>query len=207
MLATSPPPTPPPATSRPSARKAPSWKLARLSITWNTGACARLRSGRTSSSTRSKGTSWCAYASSVVSRTRPSSSRKLGSPERSVRSASELRKSPTIRSVSARVRPAIGVPTTTSSCPARRPQDHVQRGEEDHEQRGALAAGQRVHLRRQAGRDDQALDRAAVRFHRRPGTVGRQLQERRSARPARCRQNSTCRSSAAPDRRSRCQTA
>ena len=46
-----------------------------------------------------------------------SSSRKVGSPDRSVRSTSVLTKNPISPSISARLRPAIGVPTTMSSCP------------------------------------------------------------------------------------------
>jgi hypothetical protein len=39
-------------------------------------------------------------------------------PERSVRSASVFTKKPINGSTSLRVRPAMGVPTTTSRCPA-----------------------------------------------------------------------------------------
>ena len=45
------------------------------------------------------------------------SSRKLGSPARRVRSASVLTKNPISPSISARLRLAIGEPTTMSSCP------------------------------------------------------------------------------------------
>ena len=46
-----------------------------------------------------------------------SSSRKLGSPDKSVRSTSVLTKKPISPSISARVRLAIGEPTTMSSWP------------------------------------------------------------------------------------------
>jgi hypothetical protein len=89
----------------------------RMNITWKSGAWLRLRSGCSSATSRSNGTSWCSYAPSVPSRTRPSSSRKVGSPERSVRSTSVLAKKPISSSTSRRVRPAMGLPTTTSSLP------------------------------------------------------------------------------------------
>jgi hypothetical protein len=76
-----------------------------------------VRSALTSATSRSKGTSWWAKAPSAVSRTRRSSSRKVGSPSRSVRSTRVLAKKPTIPSVSGRVRPEIGAPTTTSGSP------------------------------------------------------------------------------------------
>ena len=77
-----------------------------------------LRSGCSSATSRSNGTSWFSYAPSVASRTRRSTSRKLGSPERSVRSTRVLMKKPISSSTSPRVRPAMGLPTTTSSLPA-----------------------------------------------------------------------------------------
>ncbi|CAM4039400.1 hypothetical protein COSO111634_31800 [Corallococcus soli] len=52
--------------------------------------------------------------------TRPSSSRKVGSPPSRVRSTSVLTKKPMSPSVSLRVRPAMGAPTLTSSCSAQR---------------------------------------------------------------------------------------
>ena len=64
---------PPPAPARAPGRRSP-------------GRPARARgcAPRSSSSTRrSKGSSWCSYAPSAVSRTRPSSSRQVGSPPRS----------------------------------------------------------------------------------------------------------------------------
>ncbi len=87
-------------------------------MAWKTGECTRLRSTPSSSTSLSKGSSWWSYAPSALSRTRPSSSPQVGSPDRSARMASMLTKKPISPSVSCRVRPAMGVPTTTSSCAA-----------------------------------------------------------------------------------------
>ncbi|HEX5872798.1 MAG TPA: hypothetical protein VFY65_20345 [Longimicrobium sp.] len=54
----------------------------------------------------------------MAARTRRTTSRNAGSPPSSVRSTSVLTKKPISSSVSGRVRPAIGLPTTTSSVPA-----------------------------------------------------------------------------------------
>ena len=54
---------------------------AAANITWKSGCVAQAALGACSASTsRSNGTSWCAHAPSVVSRTRPSSARKSGRP-------------------------------------------------------------------------------------------------------------------------------
>ncbi len=79
-------------------------------ITWNSGWRAIERAGLTSSTSRSNGRSWCAYAARSVSRTRPTSSRKLGSPPVSVRSTSVLTNIPTRSSSASSVRPAITDP-------------------------------------------------------------------------------------------------
>ncbi len=84
---------------------------------WKTTERPGSRSGRSSSTSRSNGSSSCAYAPSAAARTRRSASRKVGSPSSSARSASVLAKKPTTPSVSARPRLATGVPTTTSVCP------------------------------------------------------------------------------------------
>ena len=86
-------------------------------VTWKSGLWLRFRSGCSSSTSFSKGRSAWACAPSVTSRTRPNSSRNVGLPERSVLSTSVLVKNPINPSVSARLRPAIGEPTTMSSCP------------------------------------------------------------------------------------------
>ncbi len=86
--------------------------------TWKRGLRPGTRSGASSSTSFSNGTSWCAKAPSAVSRTRRSSPAKPGSPDRSVRRGSVFTKNPTSPSSSACVRPATGVPTTTSSSPA-----------------------------------------------------------------------------------------
>ncbi|HET7460808.1 MAG TPA: hypothetical protein VFJ82_06160 [Longimicrobium sp.] len=87
-------------------------------MTWKRGEWPSERSGRSSATTRSKGISWWSCAPSTVSRTRPTSARKEGSPARSVRSTRRLTKRPTSSSTSGWVRPATGVPTTTSSLAA-----------------------------------------------------------------------------------------
>ena len=75
-------------------------------MAWKSGVRLRSRTGCISSTSLSKGRSWSAYASSAVSRTRASRSRKAGSPERSPRSASVLMKTPISPSSSCRDRPA-----------------------------------------------------------------------------------------------------
>ena len=74
-----------------------------------------VRSGASSSTSFSKGVSWCEYAPSAVSRTRPTSSRNVGSPDRSALSTRVFRKQPIKPSSSGRIRPAMGEPTTMSS--------------------------------------------------------------------------------------------
>ena len=114
--------------------------------TWKSGCRLRLRSMRSSSTSRSKGTSWCANAPTVPARTRRTTSRKAGSPERSVRRASVLTNSPTIPSVSGRPRPATGEPTTTSSCPDQRDEEDGERAQQHAESSVAPSARrQRVH--------------------------------------------------------------
>ncbi len=85
-------------------------------ITWKSALRLMSRSGCSCSTSLSKGTSWCAYAPSVVSRTCLSSSRKVELPSSRARSTSVLTKKPISPSVSARVRLAMAVPTLTSSC-------------------------------------------------------------------------------------------
>ena len=78
------------------------------------------RSGCTAWSTISSGTSWWAKAPRVLSRTRCNSSPKGGLPDRSSRSSRVLRKKPISPSTSARLRLAMGAPTSTSSSAVRR---------------------------------------------------------------------------------------
>lgn len=68
------------------------------------------RFGLSTSTSFSKGSSWCEYAARSTSFTRRSSSRKLGSPEVSVRSTSVLTKNPTRSSRASSVRPATAEP-------------------------------------------------------------------------------------------------
>ncbi len=83
-------------------------------MAWKSGVRPRSRLGSSSSTSFSNGTSWCMYAPSVASRTRPSRAAKLGSPDASTRRTRVLTKQPMMLSASARVRPAIGVPTSRS---------------------------------------------------------------------------------------------
>ncbi len=87
-------------------------------ITWKSALRLMSRSSCSSSTSLSKGTSWCAYAPSVVSLTCRTSSRKLCPCSSFALSTSVLTKKPISPSVSARVRLAMAVPTLTSSCPA-----------------------------------------------------------------------------------------
>ena len=74
-----------------------------------------------------------------------SSSRKVGLPERSVRRTSELTKNPIRCSLSVRVRPAIGAPTTTSSWPAYRARSDWNAASSVIEQRRPLGSREGVH--------------------------------------------------------------
>ncbi len=85
--------------------------------TWKSGVRDRSRSGCSSSTSFSKGRSWCAKAPWATSRRRPSSSRNDGSPDRSARRTRVLVKKPISPSISGRRRLATGEPTAMSSCP------------------------------------------------------------------------------------------
>ena len=61
-------------TARPGSSSLSSGAFCHANSTWNRGVCARLRAGRTRSTTCSKGMSWCCCAPSDRSFTRPSSS-------------------------------------------------------------------------------------------------------------------------------------
>src|SRR4029077_12273949 len=89
-------------------------------ITWNTGLCARLRGGRTISTTCSNGMSSCSCAAKTCPLTRSSSSPTVAVPQTPSRSASVLTKNPISPSISTRLRLPTGGPTTTSSCPDNR---------------------------------------------------------------------------------------
>ncbi|AWT45246.1 hypothetical protein DMT42_25150 [Streptomyces actuosus] len=94
------------------------WSLSfQVSRVWNRGWRAIARGGLSTSTSRSKGTSWCSYAARSASRTRVSSSRKVGVPDRSARSTRVFTKNPTRSSRASSVRPAIGVPIGTSVLP------------------------------------------------------------------------------------------
>nr|WP_233587861.1 hypothetical protein [Corallococcus sp. CA049B] len=103
--------------SSPAGRALPSGVFTRLMLAWNSGVRLRSRGSAMASSTRSNGASWCAKASRAWVRTRPSSSTKDGMPDSRERKGRVLMKHPISISSSGRVRPAMGVPTTKSSCP------------------------------------------------------------------------------------------
>src|SRR6266850_1573205 len=112
---------PSPRTRTPLIANCSSGAFCSTSFTWNSGARDRSRSGCNSSTNFSNGTSWCSYAPNVVSRTRPSNSRKLSSHFTSVRSTNWFMKNPINPSVSSRFRLASSVRTATSRSPLRRP--------------------------------------------------------------------------------------
>jgi hypothetical protein len=88
-----------------------------MNIAWNSGERARSRSGLSSSTTFSKGTSRCAKAVMARSRTPSSKARNPAPPSASARSVNVLMKKPISGSISARSRLACGVPTVRSCCP------------------------------------------------------------------------------------------
>ena len=99
---------------RPGSSSGRSGAFCKANITWTTGLRLRSRAGRSSSTSRSKGRSWCAKASRHTSRMWPRNSFADGSPDRSARSTRVLTKKPTTSSISARLRLATGVPTRRS---------------------------------------------------------------------------------------------
>ncbi len=103
-----------PETRSPGSSKSPPGAFCTTSPVWNSGWWDSDRDGFSTSTRCSNGTSWCAYADSAVSRTRPNSSTKLGSPLVSVRSTRVLMKKPTSSSRASSVRPAIGEPIAMS---------------------------------------------------------------------------------------------
>ncbi|CAM3618085.1 hypothetical protein COSO111634_20830 [Corallococcus soli] len=89
-------------------------------VTWKKGVWRVSRAGWSSSTSFSKGRSWCSKAPSVVALTWASSVRNEAPGSMRARSTSVFTKKPMRPSVSARVRPATGAPTLTSSWPAYR---------------------------------------------------------------------------------------
>src|SRR5450830_284250 len=88
-----------------------------LNATWNNGLKLRLRSGCKASTSCSNGRSWCACASSARCLTWASSWRTVVCPSISALSTWVLTKKPSRRSVSTRLRLAIGTPTRISCWP------------------------------------------------------------------------------------------
>ena len=135
--------------------------------------------GRPSSSTsRSKGRSWCERAPSTVSRERARSAGKSGSPARSPRRTRVLTKKPISPSISVRERLATGIPTGTSSCPVSRCSTRGEGGEEGHEEGRVALAGQPAQARHAPGRQLPGAAAAAAGGGRRARAVGGQLQRR-----------------------------
>ncbi len=89
-------------------------------MTWNNGACARLRTGCTISTICSNGMSWWAWALRVWILTRSIRAATVGESDRSIRRARVLTKKPIRPSISDRPRLAEGVPITTSAWPESR---------------------------------------------------------------------------------------
>ncbi|GAA3624837.1 hypothetical protein GCM10022419_133020 [Nonomuraea rosea] len=123
-LDTAPPPPPAPPSRSPSETppaRTPGRSTAAcatfctVSRTWNSGWRASERLGVSSSTSFSNGTSWWENADRLVSRTRASTWRKSGSPDRSVRRTSVLTKKPTRSSSATSVRPATTWPIGTSA--------------------------------------------------------------------------------------------
>jgi len=86
-------------------------------MVWNSGVCAALRGGLTSSTTRSKGRSVFFTPARTVARTRRSNSEPVGASANSTRRARVLTTKPMTPPTSPRRRLAVGVPTTRSRCP------------------------------------------------------------------------------------------
>ena len=97
-------------------REAPSGSW-RTNITWNRGVRPASRSGATDATRRLNGSSAWENAPKARGRTWCSSARKVCPGANCERSTTVLRKHPTRRCVSLRVRPEIGVPTRMSAWP------------------------------------------------------------------------------------------
>ncbi len=90
--------------------------VSNANITWKRGFRLGSRPGSISATSLSNDRSWCAKAPRAASLTRASNSRKVGSPDRSPRITSVFTNTPIVPSTLGRFRPAMGVPTTRSSC-------------------------------------------------------------------------------------------
>ncbi len=96
---------------------APAAACCSANMTWKSGLCDRLRSGCSSSTSFSNGSSEWAATASTSARTCARSSWKLMPRRGSARTSAVLAKHPTTLSSSVRWRLATGTPTTTSPCP------------------------------------------------------------------------------------------
>ncbi len=101
-------------TRRPGSSKATRSSVSKATMTWNSGWRAGDRGVSRISTRRSKGRSWFSNAARSVFRTRARTSRKVGSPDRSVRSTRVLTKFPTRSCSASSTRPATGVPSGMS---------------------------------------------------------------------------------------------
>jgi hypothetical protein len=193
--------TPSPAKRSPSAGA-----LSRTNITCERGWRDGSRSGCSSSTRRSKGRSWCSCASSMVRRTRPSSSRKVGSPERSVRRRSVLTKQPMSPAVSGRSRWAAPELTTTSCSPEQRESSTLNA---DRSTRCSVAFSRAASDLSASPSSRGSSKRSRAPRKLRAAGRGRSAGSSSTAgAPAsRSRQKASCRSSSSPESRSRCHAA
>ena len=169
---------------------------------------ARLRAGRSRSTTCSNGMSWCCCASSAAARTCASSSATRGRARQVHAQGQRVDEEADQRlRLAPRPRFAVGVPTTTSACPASRAEHGRPARQQRHEQRGAVPPRQRLERRRQLPRPA----RWAATRRRSPAARARDGPWAAPAAPARRRatapRSAACRSSSSPSTRRRCQAA
>ena len=130
-----------------------------------------------------------------------------GSPERSIRSGSMLRKMPISRSSSRRSRPANGEPTIRSSWPLQRERTQGEAREQHHERGGPLGRAEAAQGGRQLRRQEQDLAPSPRKVWTagRGRSVGRSSTGRGGA--SRSRHAASCRAVSSSRGRERCQTA
>ncbi len=109
------------AISTPGSSRLPGGAFCSTRSTWTSGAWPGVRSGASSSTSLSNGSSCRRNAASVVAFIRSSSAANGGSPERSARSTRVFTNRPRSGSTSTRPRLAAAVPSSRSSVPASRP--------------------------------------------------------------------------------------
>ena len=121
---------------------------------------------------------------SALRRTRPSSSANVGSPEQSVRSTRMFRKNPISSSSSGLTRPATGTPTTHVLRPGVAGQDHLEPGQQDHEQRRPVRPADGPQPVGYLGGNRERHRSGPVTADHRPWPVQGQIQQHRRTRPA-----------------------